>query len=376
MRTRLLFFSILPPLLGISLAMAQSAPDDRPRDQFLAPELASNQQAVAPSGDPESSSTAEPQPLRAGVAPHIWFHPLPSQVTWPDGHRGGSRDFRALFQRNAAWPRAMAHVGVVGMYAGWIVTASDQELRHTVAFLNAHGMGIEIEAPSLQAQPNCGSGVEGYVPWGYSLHDFTLAYLQRLKALGAQVLFVKVDEPFFFGSVVPDPRSCHWPVPVVAQAVGEYAQLVKSIYPDAAVGDVEPVIAAAYAPDVVTAIAQWHDIYQAVTGAPFPFYFADVDFSNPEWPALVKALEDGARQRGMHFGIIYIGDFQDTSDAEWANKAVTRFKTYEKENGGRPDYVLFQSWEPHPQRCLPESDPSTFTGVIDAYISATTKNGG
>ena len=29
--------------------------------------------------------------------------------------------------------------------------------------------------------------------------------------------------------------------------------------------------------DSVTAIEQWHDTYQAVTGAPFPFFFADAD---------------------------------------------------------------------------------------------------
>jgi hypothetical protein len=59
----------------------------------------------------------------------IWFHPLPSAAS-PYGPRGGSRDFLALFQRHAAWPRAMAHVGVVGLYAGWIAEVSDPVLRH------------------------------------------------------------------------------------------------------------------------------------------------------------------------------------------------------------------------------------------------------
>ena len=332
-----------------------------------------------PAGPPVAAAAAAPARSRARhpEQSRIWFHPLPSPAAWPNGPHRGSRDFLALFQAGAAWPRAMAHVGVMGMYAGWIAAASDQELQRTVAFLNAHGMGIEIEAPALQATPTCGSGVEGYAPWGLSLYELTLAYLQRLRALGADVRFVKVDEPFYFGSVVADPRSCHFPVPEVALAVGQFAQLVRSVYPDAAVGDVEPIIAAAYAPDVVTAIAQWHATYQAVTGAPFPFFFADIDFSDPEWPAIVKTLEAETRQSGTQFGIIYIGDELDSSDAEWAGKVVERFKIYEQEHGGRPDYVLFQSWEPHPKRCLPESDPTTFTGVIDAYLGARTPaNGG
>jgi hypothetical protein len=302
-------------------------------------------------------------PIQSSAA--IWFHPLPG-----GSPAGGSVDFPALFQANAPWPLAMAHTQVFGMYAGWITTASDQELESVVAFLNAHNMGIELEAPAMQAQASCGSGVEGYMPYGQSLNEFTLAYLQRLQALDAHVLFIKVDEPYYFGSVVNDPRSCHFSVTEVASQVGQYAQLVKTVYPNAAVGDVEPIIASAYAPDVVTAMGQWHETYQAVTGEPFPFYIADIDFSNPAWPTLVKQIENQTRQSGMHFGIIYIGDMTDISDAEWTSKAVMRFETYEGENGGRPDYALFQSWEPHPQFCLPETDPYTFTGVLDAYVNA------
>ena len=302
----------------------------------------------------------------------IWFHPLPSASAWPGGNPvGGSVDFLELFQANPPWPRALAKTQVFGLYAGWIVDATDQELQQVVTFLNAHNMGIEIEAPALQALENCGTGVEGYVPFGQSLPQFTLAYLRRLRALNAPVRFIKVDEPFWFGSVTNDPRSCHFSVPQVASEVGQYAQLVKTVYPNAAVGDVEPIITALYQPNVVVAIQQWHATYQALTGAPFPFFVADTDFGNPIWPTLDKRLEAVTRQSGMAFGIIYIGDPQDVSDAEWSRKAVARFELYQGENGGRPDFVLFQSWEPHPQYCLPETDPASFTGVLDNYIQAT-----
>jgi hypothetical protein len=301
----------------------------------------------------------------------IWFHPLPAAVAWPQGNpNGGSTDFLGLFQANAPWPRAIAHTQVIGLYAGWITAASDQELQAVVNFLNAHNMGIEIEAPAMQALATCGSGVEGYVPYGQTVQTFTLGYLQRLQSFGAQVPFIKVDEPYFFGHVVPDPRSCNFSVQQIATEVGQYTQLVHTVYPNTAVGDVEPVITNGYVPDVVTALTQWHDTYLAVTGALFPFYFADIDFSNPTWPQLVKQLENSTRQRGLHFGIIYIGDMSDSSDAEWAGKVVARFQAYQGQNGGQPDYVLFQSWQPHPQFCLPETDPTTFTGVIDAYMDA------
>ena len=264
----------------------------------------------------------------------------------------------------------MASTHIVGLYAGWVAMATDQDFQQVMGFLNAHHMGIELESPALQAQATCGSGVEGYLDYPASLHDFTVSYLMRLKSAGARVAFVKPDEPYFFGSVTSDPRSCHSTVSEIAVQVGQFAQLVDSIYPDAVVGDVEPVITSGYTPDVVTALGNWHDTYRSVTGKPLPFYIADVDFSNPVWPSIVKELEAASRQRGMRFGMLYTGDFADTSDQEWTGKAVARFHTYEESNGGRPDYALFQSWMTHPVFCLPESDPTTFTGVLDAYIDA------
>ena len=304
----------------------------------------------------------------------IWFHPLPSAAYWPNGPGpvGGSTDFLALFQTGAPWQVAIPHVSVIGMYAAWILAASDMELQQTVAFMNAHNMAVEIEAPALQATATCGSGVEGYVPYPLVVRDVTLSYLQRLNALGAKVAFVKVDEPFYFGSIPgSDPHSCQFSVSEVASQVGYYTQVVKNVYPKAEVGDVEPIIASAYAPNVGTAIARWHSTYRKVTGTRFPFFFADIDFSNPAWPTIVESLEDATRKQSMRFGIIYIGDYPDTTDAEWAGKTAARFQTYQVQDGGRPDYVLFQSWQPHPTLCLPETDPTTFTGVLDAYISAT-----
>jgi hypothetical protein len=166
----------------------------------------------------------------------------------------------SLFDSNPPWPRAIAKTQVVGLYAGWVVQTSDQNLQQVVSFLKQHNMGIELEAPALQALPSCGSGVEGYVPYGQSLHDFTLAYLQRLKALNANVAFIKVDEPYSFGRVVNDSRSCHFSVTEVATEVGQYVQPVKTVYPDTQVGDIEPIITNSYVPDVVTAIGQWHDM--------------------------------------------------------------------------------------------------------------------
>ena len=319
-----------------------------------------------------SRSTSPITPARPKIASTaaIWFHPDPLQPTNPNY---GSVDFLQLYQPGSAWPTALAHTQVIGFYAGWIASIDDPTLQQVVSFLNAHNLAIEIEAPSLQATASCGSGVEGFVPYPLTVQSFTASYLSRLAALHANVAYIKVDEPFYFGAVPPDPRSCHLTPSEIATQVAAYASLVHATFPNTQVGDVEPVFAdGGYPIDTATALGQWHQVYKSVSGSNFPFFFADIDWSNPAWPQLVKTLELQSRQQGLKFGIIYIGDQLDTTDQEWTTKAANRFQLYQGDGGGKPDFVLFQSWEPQPQHCLPESDTTTFTGLLDAYIQATT----
>ncbi|MBV8600087.1 MAG: hypothetical protein JO359_00845 [Candidatus Eremiobacteraeota bacterium] len=318
-------------------------------------------------GSGTSTPAAPPAPVRNSPSAAIWIHPGPAGAL----PVGGSTDFPSLFAGTTAWPTVAARTSTFGLYAGVVAALDDATLGQIVSFLNAHLMTVELEAPALQATSACGSGVEGYVAYGPgqpSLHDFTLAYLNRLKALGANVAYIKVDEPYFFGSITSDSRSCHWAASVVAQAVAQFAQLAQSVYPNVQVGDVEPIVGNAYLPDVVTALAGWLDVYKTASGSGFPFFTADLDFTSPSWPTLALGLESAAHARGMRFGIIYIGDYPDPSDQVWASKVVARFQSFQETYGATPDFVLFQSWEPHPYRCLPETDPTTFTGVVKEYV--------
>ncbi len=314
-------------------------------------------------------ATIAPSTTSAQAA--IWVHPRPYLPGGAGVPAGGSTDFLSVFSGTSAWPESAAHTSVFGFYAGWSASIDTATLASVVAFLNTQHMSVELEAPSLQATASCGNGVEGYVPYGgQSLHDFTILYLQRLRAAGADVRYVKVDEPYFFGSVSPDPRACRWPISQVAQDVAQFAALVHTIYPNADVGDVEPIIEVPYSPDVVTAMSSWQDAYKAAAGAAFPFFVADMDYGDPAWPLVAVKVQNAIHARGERFGIIYIGDLTDTSDAQWAGKAVERFQTFASTSGSAPDFVLFQSWEPYPQYCLPESDPTTLMGVVKAYIDS------
>lgn len=318
-----------------------------------------------------SGSAASPAVVATRAASaEIWIQPKPYAAGATGLLAGGSSDFTSLFSGTASWPSTAAHTSVFGFYAGWIATIDRPTLTTIVNFLNAQHIPIELEAPSLQATATCGTGVEGYAPYGQSLTDFTNGYLQRLKALGADVRYIKVDEPLFFGTNIPasEPASCRWPVTQVAQYVAQFVQLVHATYPNAQVGDVEPVIAAGYGTDTVTVISAWHDAFASANGSPFPFFIADFDFGNPNWATLGVQMQQTMRARGEQFGVIYIGDPTDTSDAMWSGKTIARFQTFANTNGSAPDFAFFQSWDPYPQSVLPESVPTSFTGVVKAYI--------
>ena len=71
-------------------------------------------------------------------------------------------------------------------------------------------------------------------------------------------------------------------------------------------------------------------------------------------------------------GIIYSGNPHDNSDEEWLSHAREHMITYEVDEGGKPDHVIFQSWNNYPQYVLPESNPNVFTNLILSYLKTRT----
>jgi hypothetical protein len=309
-------------------------------------------------------------PTTRSSTAQIWIQPRP-YGSGPGIPAGGSTDFSSLFTGTTSWPSVAAHTAVFGFYAGWTADIDDATLATAIGFLSAQHIPIELEAPSLQATASCGSGVEGYVPYGQTITAFTNQYLTRLKALNADVRYIKVDEPFFFGSFdQSDPRACQWPVSQVASEVAQFTALVHATYPNAEVGDVEPLVLGGYSTDVVSALSSWHDAYKTANGAQFPFFVADMDFSNTGWPTLAVQMQAAIRARGETFGIIFIGDPTDTSDAQWSGKTLARAELFAGTSGSAPDFVFFQSWNPYPEYCLPETSSTTLTGVVKAYMDS------
>ncbi len=297
------------------------------------------------------------------VTPQVWFAPLPPMPERPGRMYVGSTDFSALFAPTAPWTKVAGRTHVFKLYGEWLGgTASEADLRRVVAALRARDIAIAIEEGPLVAG-TCGEGVEGFA--GGSAE--TIRQIRRIVAAGGSVKFVAMDEPFFFASRYDGPKACRWSAAKVASEVARFVREVHAAFPSVVVGDIEPLAG----PATADAYEEWMDAFRAATGHPLPFFHLDLDWGRTAWPADTLRLQAYARAHGSRFGIIYNGTAEGT-DAAWLGAAWDHVLTHELDGVGPPDDAIFQSWTDHPDRVLPETSPTSFTGLIASYVRART----
>jgi len=271
-----------------------------------------------------------------------------------------------LFNSTAPWVQASNHVEVFKFYNEWVAQhATSAQLKQAVDDLNRRGIAIALEVPPLTQTSTCGQGVEGFAS---SAVDYTVTGLERIGLAGGSVAFLDMDEPFYFAKFYTGSGACNWSTETVARQVSSYIGTIKASYPGIFVGDIEPLVSGIPA----TEYENWIDVFHAVSGSNFPWLQVDTDWGRTDWPDAAKALQTYTQARGINFGMLYFGDYNDNADAQWIGKAEQRFVTFEAEYGGRPDQAVFQSWEAHPQYVLPETNNNTFTHLILSYFRTRT----
>lgn len=313
------------------------------------------------SATPTAAGGPPARPIDLTTRPQTWFAPLPAYV--PHMGYDGSVDYDSLFALGAPWTTAQAHVQVFEIPSSWVMNyATAEELRQLVAGLRERGIALALSIGAFSIDAGCGSGIEGF--------DFGLEPLQKIAAAAGHVDMVVFDESWAFSSDLYDaPNACHWSTQEAARHVIPFIQQLRGYAPDIVIGDAEPL----WTNVTPERMLEWTDAYAAAAGEPLAFLQVDVDWDHrADWPMAVRSIEDGARARGIEFGPIYNGG-EAASDAEWVDLTLQRAFTYEEVAGGRPDQVLLQSWMDHPDYVLPETDPSTFSGLINRYFALRTQ---
>jgi hypothetical protein len=289
--------------------------------------------------------------------PDTWFAPMGATTAIPVQ---GAADYFDLFTSAAAWANAAGHVTVFKMYAG-MLDLDDATLTAMFADLKRRHIAFAIEWGPLDEPNRCGIG-EGF--------DGTLAlhYAERIRDLGGSLQYIAFDEPFDGGALYEGPNACHWTPGETAQNAAKNLAQVQSVFPDVVAGDIEVLPNGAALDSWLEGYEQWVDAWQAVTGKPLAFFHFDVDWSS-DWKPAATALSRALAARHIPIGHIYNGD-DGASDTAWMTLAEDHMTDFETHGALVPDQAIFQSWQAYPKHLLPETNPTSFTYLIDRYFRA------
>lgn len=263
----------------------------------------------------------------------------------------------ALFLDDAEWTRAAERIDVFKLYGGWVDSTTPSQLRAAIDGIRARGMVLAVEAGPLDPA-GCGEGVEGFAG-----SDSGRRLARLIRAAGGTLQAIALDEPYYYAHLYNGPNACHWPVDRVAQEVAAFVKAVREDFPWVVVGDIEPT------PPAVSAdgLAEWMDAYEAAVGEPMGFLHLDSDWSRSSWSTLAVEVEAAGAARGIPVGVIYNGGGA-TSNEQWVHLAGQHALDHEDRDGGQPDHVIFQSWNAKPDRVLPETNPDSFTALVNRYF--------
>jgi len=262
------------------------------------------------------------------------------------------------FTADAPWQTAAEYVDVYKLYGEWVAFhATDDELKQAVHDIVRRGQILSVEAGPSEPRTDCSQGVESFA--GIEQGDLIA---NRIIAAGGRIAVLALDEPYFFGHLYDGVNACHLPVDEIAQGVANFVEHMRAIFPEVIVGDIE----SNTNPVTAKGIAEWLDAYENAAGEPFAFIQLDVDWARPNWIELSHDIQQRAVERGVPFGMLYNGGLAPTAE-QWVQLTGQRVHDFDAA-GDPPDHVVLQSWMPQPDHVLPETNPSTFSGLLKTYV--------
>ena len=318
-------------------------------------------------------SAAQPTPA-AKTSPVVWMAafepPWRALKSWPPN------DYMQLFNAGAPWSRAARGVNVFEISKLFIQKGSDQDLTRVISTLAQHGIALAMQGTPLIASDACGRAVEGY-----GAPNDMAEQAARIKHLGGTVAYIALDEPLYFGHAFKGreamsyeshpPTPCLASIQELAHETASKLALVRKIFPDVKVGDVEPVgMFPNSGPEFRSMLSQWFQAYETETSRKFDFFDIDCAWLRQDWQPQFEDAVSAVQQARIPLGVIFGGTRADASDQEWLQSARDHIHLIEIKLGHRPARAIFQTWTDHPRRMLPETDPGSFTNLIKTYVES------
>ena len=293
-------------------------------------------------------------------AQEIWMVAAPHRTSSAPGWKGVRNDAGDMWKSNAPWETVARSVKVIQFAPTSVDRASASDLRAAIEDIKRRNISLAVGDGLLVRSDRCRSKTEAYVDQSQLEATF-----QKLRNSGADVKYVTMDEPFFYGHRDSSPTSCHETPEILAHALIQGIAIVRKYFPNAQFGTDEVIDAnESWVQDVV----RWTDTFKAVTGEQLAYVHTDLDWLEGAVRNLVP-LAAALKHRHIPLGIIYDADrFSNNSDESWSRNTVAHFAKVESDLGIHPDQAVLESWVRYPSHMLPETQPGTFTNVVYQYV--------
>jgi hypothetical protein len=298
------------------------------------------------------------------ASPQIWFGAEPPVPLGSSNPTGGAVDYADWLSSTAGWERSSRVIDVVIINAAWIEkVASDNQLRRAIQTLASRNIKIALELNGLRASAECSGD-------GFASRDPAIP-VRKILAVGGNVDYVILNEPYAWGSVGHGEHACHWPPEKLANELKPFLDALHQLVPKVEIGDAEPL----WTNITGRQLVNWTDTFAAVTGAQFRFFHMDFDYKGraADWVQEAALVRVQMRQRHIAFGTYIFGNRSDASDRGWLESAYQRGEQLDT-GGAKPDHIVVQSWHPLPRHILPESSPDSFMSLILRYANAHGEN--
>ena len=322
-------------------------------------------QAKRPYAGKESLSQARPAERQiwiGGISPFMQRH---RRINNPS-------DWMAMFDTNAPWPVASAHMAYFKMPSQAIEGSTDAEMHTIIEGLRRRHIGLAIEMGLLLDGPNgCGHGFEGMG----ALHE-PENVIKRMKALGGTIDAVSMDEPVIFGRLKlkgerDNTPGCRYPIATMVDQVAPKIEQLRDAFPSIRVGDIEAIGGgAAGARGMEEILAFETQLHQRTQGFAPAFVHADMQWNDIGVIPQADRLSRRMHALGIRVGVICDGGAPNIKDSNaWVNNAVQRCQTLATDPTFAPDDLLAQTWETLPTKMLPENAPGTMTNEAKRLLT-------
>jgi hypothetical protein len=300
--------------------------------------------------------------------PQVWFGM--GDVRTPEKRYNWERIF---FTSESVWPAVLNHVQVISATEQVLNLLPDNDLAKVITKLNQHHLRLSVAvlAQNWVHEPKCGFNVEGYSD---PAPNARLA--AKLLQAGAQISYLSMDEPLYFGHYYNGQDACHSSIDNIAGRVSIILHEYLKIFPDAEIIDTEPFPGISNQSDWRDRYKEWILTLHKTTGRSMAGLTVDINWQ-ASWEQSLISVAAFARSLRLPLGIIYwaspkVSAGTIVSNDLWVNSAVDNFTKIESIMGIVPDRAVFASWTKFPGRSITDQNGLGEDYLVNQYLDMKT----